>query len=179
MLCTHLRTGSSPPRHSPGRVHPRDAASDPAVRFDLCRWRQGMTELIVLCFSGGKDSTLALQALQQKGRYDVAALLTTITNSGRRTRGSRGVARVAPCHGHATRRADAAAPHQGAYRSRPVSRVRRTRRTATRPRSTATKRTPSGGPRQSLGSDGEGDRRQVVRLSHDPTHSESGRAFQS
>lgn len=39
-----------------------------------------MPELIVLCFSGGKDSTLALQAIQQEGRYHIAALLTTITS---------------------------------------------------------------------------------------------------
>ena len=39
-----------------------------------------MTEPIVLCFSGGKDSTLALQAIQHQGRYDVVALLTTVTS---------------------------------------------------------------------------------------------------
>ena len=39
-----------------------------------------MAEPIVMCFSGGKDSSLALQAIQQEGRYDVVALLTTVTS---------------------------------------------------------------------------------------------------
>ena len=39
-----------------------------------------MSESIVLCFSGGKDTTLALQALQQQRRYKVVSLLTTVTS---------------------------------------------------------------------------------------------------
>lgn len=39
-----------------------------------------MTEPIVMCFSGGKDSSLALQAIQQEHQYDVVALLTTVTS---------------------------------------------------------------------------------------------------
>ena len=38
-----------------------------------------MTKPIVMCFSGGKDSTLALQAFQQQGGYGVVAILTTVT----------------------------------------------------------------------------------------------------
>ncbi len=36
-------------------------------------------EDVVLCWSGGKDSALALDRLRQSGRYRVAALLTTVT----------------------------------------------------------------------------------------------------
>jgi uncharacterized protein (TIGR00290 family) len=36
-------------------------------------------ERIILCFSGGKDSVLALYELLKQGNYEVAALLTTIT----------------------------------------------------------------------------------------------------
>jgi uncharacterized protein (TIGR00290 family) len=36
-------------------------------------------EGIILCFSGGKDSVLALYELLKQGNYEVAALLTTIT----------------------------------------------------------------------------------------------------
>ena len=35
---------------------------------------------VVLCFSGGKDSVLALQALQSTPQYHVVALLTTVTS---------------------------------------------------------------------------------------------------
>lgn len=38
-----------------------------------------MKERIILCFSGGKDSVLALYELLKQGNYEVAALLTTIT----------------------------------------------------------------------------------------------------
>ncbi len=38
-----------------------------------------MTEDVILCWSGGKDSALALDRLRQSGRYHVAALLTTVT----------------------------------------------------------------------------------------------------
>ena len=34
----------------------------------------------VVCFSGGKDSVLALRALQQQGQYEAVALLTTVTS---------------------------------------------------------------------------------------------------
>ena len=36
-----------------------------------------MKEKIVFCWSGGKDSALALHRLQREGRYDIVALLTT------------------------------------------------------------------------------------------------------
>ncbi len=36
-------------------------------------------EKVLLCFSGGKDSALALAEIQRAGRYEIAALLTTIT----------------------------------------------------------------------------------------------------
>ena len=39
-----------------------------------------MTEPIVMCFSGGKDSALALQAVQHEQQHDVVALLTTVTS---------------------------------------------------------------------------------------------------
>ena len=34
---------------------------------------------LVMCWSGGKDSALALHRLQQEGRYEVVGLLTTVT----------------------------------------------------------------------------------------------------
>ena len=36
-----------------------------------------MKEKMVFCWSGGKDSALALHRLQTEGRYDVVSLLTT------------------------------------------------------------------------------------------------------
>lgn len=36
-------------------------------------------EDVILCWSGGKDSALALERLRQSGRYRVASLLTTVT----------------------------------------------------------------------------------------------------
>lgn len=39
----------------------------------------GAKERILFCWSGGKDSSLALHEVQQAGRYEVAALLTTVT----------------------------------------------------------------------------------------------------
>ena len=41
---------------------------------------------VVLCFSGGKDSVLALQALQSTPQYHVVALLTTVTSEYERVR---------------------------------------------------------------------------------------------
>jgi uncharacterized protein (TIGR00290 family) len=38
-----------------------------------------MKRKIILSWSGGKDSALALQAIQQSNKYDVVALITTIT----------------------------------------------------------------------------------------------------
>jgi len=38
-----------------------------------------MRERVLLSWSGGKDSTLSLHALQKSGHYEVAALLTTVT----------------------------------------------------------------------------------------------------
>ena len=38
-----------------------------------------MKEKVLLSWSGGKDSALALHALQQSGDYEIAALLTTLT----------------------------------------------------------------------------------------------------
>lgn len=40
-----------------------------------------MRESIAMCFSGGKDSLLALQALQRENRYRVEALITTVTDA--------------------------------------------------------------------------------------------------
>lgn len=40
-----------------------------------------MTERIAMCFSGGKDSALALHALQQAGVYRVETLVTTVTDA--------------------------------------------------------------------------------------------------
>ena len=38
-----------------------------------------MPEPIVMCFSGGKDSAMTLYELQRQSQYDVAALITTVT----------------------------------------------------------------------------------------------------
>ena len=38
-------------------------------------------ERVLMCWSGGKDSAMALYELQRTGRYDVAALLTTVTEA--------------------------------------------------------------------------------------------------
>jgi len=40
-----------------------------------------MPEPILFCWSGGKDSAMALHALQQQNEYRVAALLTTVTET--------------------------------------------------------------------------------------------------
>ncbi len=40
-----------------------------------------MSELIALCFSGGKDSAMALQEIQKSGEYRVAKLITTVTDA--------------------------------------------------------------------------------------------------
>jgi len=39
-----------------------------------------MTDQIVVCWSGGKDSSLALDELQSSGRYEIVSLLTTVTD---------------------------------------------------------------------------------------------------
>ena len=41
----------------------------------------GLSERIAMCFSGGKDSALALHALQQAGAYRVETLITTVTDA--------------------------------------------------------------------------------------------------
>ena len=40
-----------------------------------------MPEPIALCFSGGKDSCLALQELRRQGRFEVVELVTTVTDA--------------------------------------------------------------------------------------------------
>lgn len=40
-----------------------------------------MNEPLVLSWSGGKDSTLALAALRREGRFDVVALMTSVTDT--------------------------------------------------------------------------------------------------
>jgi len=40
-----------------------------------------VSDPVALCFSGGKDSVLALQALQQEGRWNVVRLVTTVTTA--------------------------------------------------------------------------------------------------
>ncbi|WP_419950309.1 ATP-binding protein [Candidatus Palauibacter sp.] len=40
-----------------------------------------MSERIAMCFSGGKDSALALHALRQSGTYRVETLITTVTDA--------------------------------------------------------------------------------------------------
>ena len=40
-----------------------------------------MSEPIALCFSGGKDSAMALHEIQRRGEYRVTELLTTVTNA--------------------------------------------------------------------------------------------------
>ncbi len=40
-----------------------------------------MTEPLAMCFSGGKDSALALREIQQQGTYHIVALLTTVTDA--------------------------------------------------------------------------------------------------
>ena len=40
-----------------------------------------MRERILMCWSGGKDSAMALYELQKSERYEIAALLTTVTES--------------------------------------------------------------------------------------------------
>ena len=39
-----------------------------------------MPEPVVICFSGGKDSVLALRAIHQQRQYEAVALLTTVTS---------------------------------------------------------------------------------------------------
>ncbi|MXZ48327.1 MAG: diphthine--ammonia ligase [Candidatus Dadabacteria bacterium] len=39
-----------------------------------------MSEPIALCFSGGKDSAMALQEIRRRGEYHVAELVTTVTD---------------------------------------------------------------------------------------------------
>lgn len=41
----------------------------------------GASERIAMCFSGGKDSALALHALQQSGAWRVETLITTVTDA--------------------------------------------------------------------------------------------------
>ena len=41
----------------------------------------GVGERIAMCFSGGKDSALALHALQQSGAWRVETLITTVTDA--------------------------------------------------------------------------------------------------
>ena len=43
-----------------------------------------MKKAVVMCFSGGKDSSLALQAIQHGHQCDVVALLTTVTSDDER-----------------------------------------------------------------------------------------------
>lgn len=38
-----------------------------------------MKEKVIFSWSGGKDSALALYELKETGKYDIAALLTTVT----------------------------------------------------------------------------------------------------
>ena len=40
-----------------------------------------MSERIAMCFSGGKDSALALHAMQRSGAYRVETLITTVTDA--------------------------------------------------------------------------------------------------
>ena len=40
-----------------------------------------MPEPIAMCFSGGKDSCLALQALRRDGKFSVETLITTVTDA--------------------------------------------------------------------------------------------------
>ena len=40
-----------------------------------------MSEPIALCFSGGKDSAMALHEIQRRGEYRVAELVTTVTDA--------------------------------------------------------------------------------------------------
>lgn len=40
-----------------------------------------MSEPIALCFSGGKDSAMALQEIRRRGEYRVAELVTTVTDA--------------------------------------------------------------------------------------------------
>ena len=45
------------------------------------RTAAGTGERIAMCFSGGKDSALALHALQRSGTYRVETLITTVTDA--------------------------------------------------------------------------------------------------
>ena len=40
-----------------------------------------LSEPIALCFSGGKDSAIALHEIQRRGEYSVAELITTVTDA--------------------------------------------------------------------------------------------------
>jgi len=42
-------------------------------------------EPIIFCFSGGKDSSIAIHTIRQQGKYDIATLLTTVTKDYDRT----------------------------------------------------------------------------------------------
>jgi uncharacterized protein (TIGR00290 family) len=50
------------------------------MRFRPRYVESAMLEPIVMCFSGGKDSLLALRELRRRGEFRVVALLTTVTD---------------------------------------------------------------------------------------------------
>src|SRR5436190_16308498 len=49
------------------------------VTLCLCGEKGTMKEPVVISWSGGKDSAMALYEVQRSGAYDVLALLTTVT----------------------------------------------------------------------------------------------------
>src|SRR5437867_2863413 len=50
-----------------------------SVTLCLCGEKGTMKEPVVISWSGGKDSAMALYEVQRSGAYDVLALLTTVT----------------------------------------------------------------------------------------------------
>src|SRR5438874_10837442 len=53
-------------------------------RSELIRYASCMKEPVVMSWSGGKDSAMALQELLRAGAYEVVSLLTTVSEEYRR-----------------------------------------------------------------------------------------------
>ena len=71
-----------------------------------------MSEPIAMCFSGGKDSALALYHLRTHGAHDVVELITTVTDAYDRVELGVGPRDIAVPHGGSGRRPSRRASQQ-------------------------------------------------------------------